>query len=156
MMRRAFACLAVLLAAGCLSSFANKPDDPQADKLIRVTLRCGGEFHNTPFDALAVDLVTVEKRSKDSKAGGERMVVQGLPRATVSLLSDKSKGGGDENSIVTLLPEDDGKTIHLKVENGVCYRDGIPCTIQIPPGLTGKELLVAHPESVHDGDAVGL
>jgi hypothetical protein len=134
---KSIACLAVLLAAGCIPCFADKTDNPRPQKLIRVTLRCDEKLHNTPFDSIAADLVTLA-RSKDAKKGAVQMVFNALPRATVSLLRD---GPMDDAPIVlTLFPEDDGKTIHLTVKNDVCYKNDVPCTIRIPGNMTREDL----------------
>ena len=136
MTRKSVVCLAVLLAAGCLPCFADKTDAPRQGKLIRVMLRCDEKCLNAPFDSIAADLVTLDRR-KDMKKGETRMVFNGLPRATVSLLREGPKD--DAPIVVTLLPEDDGKTIHLTVKNEVCYKDDIPCTIRFPATMTPKE-----------------
>ncbi len=137
MTRKSVVCLAVLLAAGCLPCFADKTDAPRQGKLIRVTLRCDEKCLCAPFDSIATDLVTVE-RSTDAKKGETRMVFNGLPRATVSLLREGPKD--DAPIVLTLFPEDDGKTIHLTVKNDVCYQNDIPCTIRIPANITRENL----------------
>jgi hypothetical protein len=137
MTRKSVVYLAVLLAAGCTPSSADKSDKPQQEKLLRVTLRCDKKCGCAPFDSIAADLVTVQ-RSKDAKKGESRMVFNALPRATVSLLRDGPKD--DAPIVLTLFPEDDGKTLHLTVKDGVCYKNDVPCTIWIPENIKREEL----------------
>jgi hypothetical protein len=138
MERRVFVCLAVLVGAGLTSCFADSADDARTEKLIRVTLKCDEEFRESPFDGLAADLVTGEGRRKGSKPTGQRMIFNALPGATVSLLDAAKKG--DDPAIVTLSAKDDGKTLRLRVDGHVCYKDDIPCTIRIPMGLKREDL----------------
>jgi hypothetical protein len=136
MTRKSVICLAILLTAGCLPCFADTTDNPRQEGLIRVTLSCDGKPRNAPFDSIAADLVTVDQ-GKDAKRGETRMVFNGLPGATVSLLCEGPKD--DAPIIVTLFAEDDGKAIQLTVKDGVCYKDNIPCTIQFPPNMKGED-----------------
>jgi len=143
MTRRTIGCLAVLLGAGCLLGFAGKSDDAKPEKLIKVTLECEKNFGVMPLYSLGADVVNLGGRSKDTKElGSKRIAFDCLPGATVWLISEDSNPNqkGLAAAILRLLPEDDGKIVHLKFKDQVCYKNDVPCTIAFPKTFKAKEI----------------
>jgi len=138
MMREAIGCLAVLLGAGCVLGFAGKPDDAKPQKLIKVTLECEKEFAVAPLLSIGADVVNPGGRAKNAKEGTKRMTFECLPGAMVSLTSKEAKSKID--AFLTVLPEDDGKTVQLRFEERAFYKNNTLCMIEFPDTQDAKDV----------------
>jgi len=138
MMRKAIGCLAFLLGAGCVLGFASKPDGAKPQKLIKVTLECEKKFAVAPLLRIGADVVNLGGRAKNAKEGTKRMTFECLPGAMVSLTSKEAKSKID--AFLTVLPEDDGKTVQLRFEERAFYKNNTLCMIEFPDTQDAKDL----------------
>jgi hypothetical protein len=129
MARRILVCLTVLLGAGCLAGFAAAADGGKPGKLINVTLDSEDEFGVVPLHSLGADVVNLAGRSEAGQQGTKRMTLECLPGATVWLIAKEANQ--DNLPILTLLPDDDGKTLHLKFAKYIAYKNGVPFSVDL-------------------------
>jgi len=138
MTRKRIGCLAALFGTACLLGFASKLDAAKPEKLIRVTLESNEEFGVIPLECLGADVVNPGGRSNDMERTPKRMTFECLPGATVWLTErdNDSKHGG----ILTILPEDDGKTVHLRYGEHACYKNDALCTLDFTDAKNAKDI----------------
>jgi hypothetical protein len=124
-------------------ALAGKSDGAEPEKLINVSVE--GEkkaFTVIPLNCLGVDVVNPNQHGKDIGGGKKRMSFDCLPGATLWLEGPKDASRESDptsEAVVTILPQDAGKTLQLRVDDCVCYKNDVPCTIRFPRDRTAKE-----------------
>jgi hypothetical protein len=143
--RRCVLCLAVLLGACCFLALAGKSNGAEPEKLISVSLESGKKaFTVMPLYCLGVDIVNPNQRCKDVGGGKKQMSFDCLPGAMVWLedpkdASTESESKSKSEAFLTILPQDAGKTLHLRFDGCVCYKNDVPCSIAFPRNRTAEQ-----------------
>jgi hypothetical protein len=138
MMRKCFGCLVVLLGVVCLFCFAGKADAAKPDKLIKVTLECDEEFGVMPLRCLGADVVNLTGKGRDTNKGPKRFAFDCLPGGVVCVIG---KGfDSDTGAFLIVMPEDDGKTIRMQFGTNSVRKNGVLCTLKLPPPNNAKQL----------------
>ncbi len=99
-------------------------------QLIRVTLESGGfPFAILPEQSIGVDVVNVGGKAKDLEAELRRITLEALPGAVAGIFAGED--GQSELFYLPLASADDGKTIRLRVDGPLLYRDNRPCFLDL-------------------------
>jgi hypothetical protein len=139
--RRCVPCLVVLLGAAGLLPLAGKARGAESDRLIKVTIECDEEFLVSPLQCLGVDVVNASGRGKNPGASTKKMAVECLPNAVlwVCVKDPENKNKLKPESVVRVLPEDDGKTARLRFGDYVCFKNDVPCTVEFVKEQTAAQ-----------------
>lgn len=123
--------LAVLSVVACLLGMAGEQARAKQEDLVKVTLKSETEFGVIPIYCLGADVVNLAGRGEVCKEGTKQLTVDCMPGTSFWLLG-KDVSNGDHDLpcfILTITPEDNDKAIELKFEDRVCYKNGVPCSI---------------------------
>jgi hypothetical protein len=134
--RKHVRCVAILLGACWLLSFAGRAHAARPEKLMRVTIE--NEGHGVaPLLCLGADVVNPGGHSRQFSEVPKQMTFDCLPGATVFF--ERKTEDSTSGAIVTLLPEDDGKVVHLRFTKQACYRNGVPCWLEFSDDKKGED-----------------